>query len=89
LATGGLCRSISLCILPGPRSSVVDVSKNHKFKVGQAVYYESGFGSRRRSDVFQIIQRLPPENGDYQYRIKNADEPYDRVAKESELETVM
>jgi hypothetical protein len=67
----------------------MDVSRNHKFKVGQTVYYASGTGNRRRSDVFQIMQRLPPENGDYQNRIKNADEPYDRVAKESELETVM
>ena len=27
--------------------------------------------------------------GDYQYRIKSADEPFDRVVKESELETAM
>jgi hypothetical protein len=35
------------------------------------------------------MQRLPPQGGDYQYRIKSADEPYDRVAKESELERAM
>jgi hypothetical protein len=39
--------------------------------------------------VFTIMQRLPPEGGDNQYRIKSADEPFDRVVKESELETAM
>jgi hypothetical protein len=32
------------------------------------------------------MQRLPPEGGEYQYRIKSADEPFDRVVKKSELE---
>jgi hypothetical protein len=41
-----------------------DVS-NHKFKIGQAVFYTSGVGSSRRSDVFRVMQRLPPEGGDY------------------------
>jgi hypothetical protein len=61
----------------------------HKFKVGEIVFYTSGVGGRQRSDVFTIMQRLPAEGGDYQYRIKAADEPFDRVAKESELETAM
>jgi hypothetical protein len=60
---------------------------HHKFKVGQTVHYTSGlYGRGQHGDVFKIIQQLPPQGGDYQYRIKNANEPYDRVAKESELE---
>jgi hypothetical protein len=35
------------------------------------------------------MQRLPSQGEDYQYRIKSANEPYDRVAKESELERTM
>ena len=35
--------------------------------------------------MFTIMQRLPAEGGNYQYRIKSADEPFDRVVKESEL----
>jgi hypothetical protein len=35
------------------------------------------------------MQRLPAEGGNYQYRIKSADELFDRVVKESELETAM
>jgi hypothetical protein len=60
---------------------------DHKFKVGQTVSYLPGsHGRGPRSDVFKIMQCLPPQGGDYQYRIKSANEPHDRVAKESELE---
>jgi hypothetical protein len=61
---------------------------DYKFKVGQTVNYVSAgpYGRGQRSDVFKIMQRLPSQGGDYQYRIKSANEPYDRVAKESELE---
>jgi hypothetical protein len=60
---------------------------DHKFKVGQTVSYLSGFrGGGPRSDVFKIMQCLPPQGGDYQYRIRGANEPHDRMAKESELE---
>jgi hypothetical protein len=60
---------------------------DHKFKVGQTVSYQSSSrGDGPRSDVFKIMQCLPPQGGDYQYRIRGANEPHDRVAKESELE---
>jgi hypothetical protein len=60
---------------------------DHKFKVGQTVsYLSSSRGGGSRSDVFKIMQCLPPQGGDYQYRIRGANEPHDRVAKENELE---
>jgi len=62
----------------------------HKFKVGQTVSYLSGSRGRgSRGDEFKIMQCLPPQGGDYQYRIKSANEPHDRVAKESELERLI
>ena len=66
-----------------------DDVRDHKFKVGQTVYYTTGIGSRRRSDAFKIMQRLPPEGGDYQYRIKSAAEAFDRGVKESGIEREM
>jgi hypothetical protein len=70
----------------GPGDDVSD----HKFKVGQTVHYQSGpYGSVQRGDVFKIVQRLPPQGGDYQYRIKSNRKPHDRVAKEGELERVI
>jgi hypothetical protein len=55
---------------------------SHKFKIGQLVNYvsrESAFG------LYQITQLLPAEDDAFRYRIKNANEPHERVAKENEL----
>ena len=54
----------------------------HKFKIGQLVNY---LGRDRASGVYQVTQLLPPEGEVFQYRIKNTNEPHERVAKESEL----
>jgi hypothetical protein len=54
----------------------------HQFKVGQSVYY---LGRESASGTYQITQLLPPEGGEYQYRIKSAREPHERVAREHEL----
>jgi len=58
----------------------------HKFKVGQLVDFvspRSGAPAARRQ--YEIVRLLPIENGDVLYRIKSKGEPFERVAKESEL----
>ena len=58
----------------------------HKFKIGQSVHYTSGpYGRGGASGVYQVTQLLPPEGDDRQYRIKSANEPHERVVKESQL----
>ena len=57
----------------------------HKFKVGQLVNFISRDGA---SGAYQVTQLLPPEGEMFQYRIKNINEPHERVAKESELRRV-
>jgi hypothetical protein len=57
----------------------------HKFKSGQIVNYLS---RQRASGVYQVTQVLPSEDEVFQYRIKNASEPYERTAKEHELRSV-
>jgi hypothetical protein len=52
----------------------------HKYKIGQLANYLS---RERASGIYQITQLLPPERG--QYRIKNVNEPHERVGKENEL----
>ena len=59
----------------------VNVS-GHKFKIGQLVRY---LGRERAAGVYQVTQLLPPEGEAFQYRIKNANEPHERAAKEHEL----
>jgi hypothetical protein len=59
---------------------------DHKFKVGQTVHYTSGpFGRGGAGGVYKITQLLPAEGDDRQYRIKSANEPHERVVKESQL----
>ena len=55
---------------------------DHKYKIGQLVNYLS---RERASGVYQVTQLLPPEGEVFQYRIKNVNEPHERVAKEHEL----
>jgi hypothetical protein len=54
----------------------------HKFKIGQLVNY---FSREIASGVYQVTQLSPPEREVFQYRIKNANEPHERMAKEHEL----
>ncbi len=61
----------------------------HKFKVGQSVSFTSGpFGRGGTNVIYKITQLLPPEGDNYQYRIKNANEPHERVVKESQLDPI-
>jgi hypothetical protein len=54
----------------------------HKFKIGQFGNY---LGRQSASGVYQVTQLSPPEGEAFQYRIKNVNEPPERVAKEHEL----
>ena len=58
------------------------ILSGHKYSIGQLVEY---LGRERAPGVYQITQLPPPEGGAFQYRIKNVNEPHERVAKENEL----
>jgi hypothetical protein len=59
----------------------------HKFRVGQTVLYTSSPISRPgASGNYKVVKLLPSDGDDYQYRIKNPGEAFERVAKESQLE---
>jgi hypothetical protein len=58
----------------------------HKFRLGQSVQYmPDKLQVRTPLGAFKITRLLPPGSGDRQYRIKNAAEPYERIAQESQL----
>jgi hypothetical protein len=66
-------------VLPGLRS--------HRFSVGQTVFYTSSPISRPgATGSYQVVRLLPSDGDDYQYRIKNPGEAFERVARESQLE---
>jgi hypothetical protein len=61
--------------------------RTHKFQVGQTVFYTSSPISRPgASGSYKVVRLLPSDGEDYQYRIKNPGEAFERVAKESQLE---
>jgi hypothetical protein len=62
----------------------------HKFKIGQMVLFHPhsrGIDAPRHLP-YEITARLPPTDGEFQYRIKSIHEEHERVASESELRTV-
>lgn len=63
------------------------VLRAHKFRVGQTVLYTSSPITRPgASGTYKVVKLLPSDGDDYQYRIKNPGEAFERVAKESQLE---
>lgn len=62
---------------------------DYAFKIGQMVDYRPT--PRLTSAVpgpYQIVQRMPPEDGEFKYRIKSPREPHERVAMESDLRSL-
>src|SRR3979490_1937084 len=60
---------------------------DHKFRLGQKVRLNRGYPYRLVSEgAYEIVRRMPDSDGEYSYRIKNAGEAHERVAKESEIE---
>lgn len=63
--------------------------QDHKFHIGQSVSFTSGpFGRGSTNGIYTVTQLLPPEGDDCQYRIKNDNEPHERVVKESQLNRI-
>ena len=63
------------------------MSRSHRFRVGQTVLYTSSPITRPgASGTYKVVKLLPSDGDDYQYRIKNPGEAFERVAKESQLE---
>jgi len=57
----------------------------HKFKVGDIVVFKPTIGRYEPpSDIFLVIKQLPGGN-EPEYHIKSANEPHQRIVRESEL----
>lgn len=60
----------------------------HKYAIGQDVLFASGmFGRSSLSGPYRVMRLLPPEGDEFLYRIKSNGEAFERVARESQLET--
>jgi hypothetical protein len=62
--------------------------REHKFNVGQTVQFTSRLiGHMQANSTYEIVRLLPSDGADYQYRIKNPREAFERVARESQLDS--
>jgi hypothetical protein len=62
---------------------------DYAFKIGEMVDYRSPTRAASAAHgPYQITQRLPPENGEFRYRIKSPNERHERVADESDLSSI-
>ena len=61
----------------------------HLFTTGQIVRLKGGFGLQAQSTAtYRVTGTLPPRGDSQQYRIRNDDEHYERVATQESLESV-
>ncbi len=64
----------------------VPPSEERKFRAGQRVALApSGTIRHAGGGGYLITKQLPERDGEFEYRIKSVSEPYERVARESEL----
>ena len=57
-----------------------------KFKVGEIVTLRPAVSRNLPGGAYEVIRHLPETGGEPEYRIKSANEAYERVARESELD---
>jgi hypothetical protein len=78
-------RTISPPVQPVAAQDIV--LHSHKYEIGDVVYYTSpSFGRAAATGSYTVVKVLPSDGEDRQYRIKNTDEAFERVAKESQLD---
>jgi hypothetical protein len=57
------------------------------FESGQTVRLVRNLSLRAAAEgEFKVVRAMPDDGGETQYRIKSAQEPHDRVVKESDLQ---
>jgi hypothetical protein len=61
------------------------VMTEHKFKIGQLVYFQPGSPDHARLGPYRIVRRLPESEGEFHYVIRSTYEDHERVARESQL----
>lgn len=57
----------------------------HRYAVGQTVSMSLGAAYQGKSVAGEIVRLLPFEGSYYQYRVRSADEAFERIANEHDL----
>ena len=71
------------------RVAHADTVVGHRFAAGHVVHLGRAVPFRNAAaGNYEVVAQLPERDGEFQYRIKSDREPYQRIVKEGELETV-
>lgn len=65
------------------------VAPSHFFHVGDAVLLRRSYQYAAAAGVYRITATLPPSDGQFQYRVRNEEERYERVVAQDRLEAVV
>jgi hypothetical protein len=60
----------------------------YKFQIGQTVFLTPFPSQKIPGGAYVVTKKLPEHNGEFEYRVKSANEPHERVVAESELSKV-
>jgi hypothetical protein len=58
---------------------------SHKFHVGESVMLRPAVSRNVPGGVYEVTKQLPHNGREFEYRIKSANEPYERISGEGEL----
>jgi hypothetical protein len=62
---------------------------SHRFSVGRMVRLSQAVRLRNAAPgSYEVLAQFPDRDGEFQYRLKSDREPYQRIAKEHELEPI-
>jgi hypothetical protein len=56
----------------------------YKFQIGQTVFIVPSLFRDSPAATYVVTKKLPERDGELEYCVKSADEPYERVVGESE-----
>jgi hypothetical protein len=60
--------------------------RTYKFKLGQSVFLQpTTFNRDAARGAYKVTKQLPERDAEFEYQIKSAGEPHERVVKESAL----
>jgi hypothetical protein len=60
----------------------------YKFQIGQTVFLTASPRLNIPGGAYIVTKKLAEHNGEFEYRVKSANEPHERVVREGELSDV-
>jgi hypothetical protein len=57
----------------------------YKIQTGQTVFLDASVHRNIAEGAYIITKKLPEHNGEFEYRVRSVNEPYERVVRENEL----